>query len=298
MDVYETLLDERRAGRVTALATIVNVIGSIPSSAAAKMLVKEDGSIVGTVGGGPAEAEVMFRAREVIETGKPQMISFRLHENPEFDMGMVCGGSLDIYLEAIVPASTVYIFGGGHVGLKMAEAANLAGFEVVVADDRAAFANPERFPKAKETHTGPFAAIMERLDPGKRALIFIASRCHELDTQILRWAITTPAGYIGMIGSKRKVLTVFETLTAEGVAPERFAHVRAPVGLDIGADTPEEIAISVVAEMIAHVRKADAATPLSRSMRALAERHLASKAAKPSKRERDLSRTTRELESA
>ncbi|WP_237152910.1 XdhC family protein [Oryzibacter oryziterrae] len=275
MDVYEALIEERKAGRASALATIVNVVGSIPGSATAKMLVREDGSIVGTVGGGPAEAEVMLRAREVIESGKPQMISFKLRENPDFDMGMVCGGSLDIYVEAIVPKPVVYVFGGGHVGYVTERAARLAGFDVVVADDRQAFANRERFPDAVDVLSSSFASIMERLTPNSRALIFIASRCHELDAEILKWAVHTPAGYIGMIGSKRKVVTVFNTLTADGVAPDRFDRVRAPVGLDIGADTPEEIAFSVVSEMIAHIRRADAALPLSRSMRALAERSAA-----------------------
>lgn len=272
MDIYEELIREREDGRPCAIATIVNVVGSIPSYASAKMLVRENGTIVGTVGGGPAEAEVIREAAEVIATGHPKMLSFGLHDNPEMDSGMVCGGSLDVFVEAIRPAPVLYLFGAGHVGVVTARAARLAGLEVVVIDDRAEFACAERFPNVQAIHVGEFEAVMERLSPNRRALIFIATRCHEIDGRVLRWAVGTPAGYVGMIGSKRKVVTVFDRLVAEGLSPEAFARVHAPVGLDIGADTPEEIAISVAAEMVAHVRGAAAVRPLVRTMTAFVDR--------------------------
>lgn len=271
MDVYEELIRERAAGRSCALATIVNVVGSIPSYNSAKMLVKADGAIVGTIGGGPAEAEVLQVALQVIKGGKPRMISFHLHERPEVDSGMVCGGSLDVYVEPIRPAPVAYLFGAGHVGVVTARAARLAGFEIEIADDRASFANAQRFPEARAIHVGPMAEVMAGMHPNDQALIFIATRCHEMDGEVLTWACGTPAGYVGMIGSRRKVLTVFNRLKADGVAPERLARVHAPVGLAIGAETPEEIAISVVAEMIAHVRGAAAQVPaLSRPAEAAA----------------------------
>lgn len=265
MDVYEELVRERASGRSCALATIVNVVGSIPSYHAAKMLVRSDGSIVGTIGGGPAEAEVIQVARQVLKGGKPRMISFHLHERPELDSGMVCGGSLDVFIEPIRPMPVAYLFGAGHVGVMTARAARLAGFDIEVIDDRASFANAERFPDARAVHVGPMAEVTARLQPNDQALIFIATRCHEMDGEVLQWAVGTPAGYVGMIGSKRKVLTVFNHLRAEGVTAEQLARVRAPVGLDIGSETPEEIAISVVAEMIAHVRGAEVASALSHS---------------------------------
>lgn len=264
MDVYEELIRERDAGRACVLATIVNVVGSIPSYNSAKMLVRGDGSIVGTIGGGPAEAEVIQVARQLLKNGKPRMISFHLHERPDMDSGMVCGGSLDVFVEPIRPAPVAYLFGAGHVGMVTARAARLAGFEIEVIDDRAGFVNVERFPGARALHVGPMAEVTAALAPNKQALIFIATRCHEMDGEVLKWAVGTPAGYVGMIGSKRKVLTVFNHLKAEGVAAERLAEVHAPVGLAIGAETPEEIAISVVAEMIAHVRGAAAVPALSR----------------------------------
>jgi xanthine dehydrogenase accessory factor len=272
MDVYEELVRERKAGRPCALATIVNAVGSIPSHASAKMLVRADGSIAGTVGGGVAEAEVIIAAREVIETGKPLMKSFNLHDNPQLDSGMVCGGSLEVFIEAIQPVPVLYIFGAGHVGVVTARAARLVGLDVEVIDDRPEFANQERFPDVQAIHARNFDDVMAGLCPNARALIFIATRCHELDGRVLRWAIDTPAEYIGMIGSKRKIMTVYQKLVGDGADTEKFAKVHAPVGLDIGANTPEEIAISVVAEFVAHIRKADSVRPLMRNMGEIARR--------------------------
>lgn len=272
MDVYEDLIREKHEGRACAMATIVAFKGSIPSHENAKMIVHEDGSIVGTVGGGPAEAEVILAARDVIAKGKPAMISFSLHDNPKLDTGMVCGGSLDVYVEPICPAPVMYVFGAGHVGLVTARAARAAGWDTVVADDRPEFANAERFPTASAIHAESFETAMAALKPNARSAIFIATRCHELDGQILRWAVDTPAGYIGMIGSKRKVLTVFAKLQSDGVPAEAFERVHAPVGLDIGAETPEEIAVSVTAELIAWRRGASSVLPIMRNMRTLADR--------------------------
>ncbi len=266
MDVYEELVRERGEGRSCALATIVNAVGSIPSYATAKMLVREDGSIAGTIGGGVPEAEVIEEAKEVLASGKPKMVSFNLHGNPKLDTGMVCGGNLDVFIEPIVPAPVLYVFGAGHVGVLTARAASLAGLEVEVIDDRPEFATKERFPDARKVHAEDFGLAMTRLRPNSHSLIFIATRCHEIDGFILRWAVDKPASYIGMIGSKRKVITVFNELLAQGVAPEQFDRVHAPVGLDIGATTPEEIAIAVAAEMIACIRNAAAARPLMRNM--------------------------------
>ena len=270
MDVYEALIEERNAGRSCALATIVNVVGSIPSHAMAKMLVRKDASIAGTVGGGAAEAEVIREALEVITSGKPRMINFKLHENPHLDVGMVCGGTLDVFIEPIVPAPVAYIFGAGHVGLVTAQIARIAGFEVEVIDDRAEFVTPERFPAARALHARPWEETFAALRPGASAFIFIATRGHLIDAQVLRWAVDTPATYIGMIGSKRKVLTTAERMKAEGVSDEQINRVHAPVGLAIGAETPEEIAVSVVAEMVAHRRNAEAARALMCSMGSVA----------------------------
>jgi len=259
MDIYEEIVRLRQAGRKCALATIVNSQGSIPSFDCAKMLVRDDGSIVGTIGGGGAEFEVIQAAREVIETEKPAMVSFNLNKRPGIDAGMVCGGSLDIYVEPIVVAPHVYIFGAGHVGLSTYRAARLAGFEVSIVDERPEFANRERFPEAAEIVVADYEAAAARLKPSANAYILIFTPGHQTDMRVLRWAVTTPARYVGMMGSKRKVTGIFHELQKEGIPAERFERVHAPIGLDIGAQPPEEIAISVVAEMIAIRRHSTAA---------------------------------------
>ncbi len=270
MDVYEELIRERDAGRSCALAVIVNASGSIPSYETAKMLVREDGSIVGTVGGGAGEAAVIREAKEALASGRPKLIAFDLHENPRMDLGMVCGGSLNVFIEAIRPAPVAYLFGAGHVGCLTAQAAKLARIQVEVIDDRPEFANKERFPDARAIHAGETEATLAALKPNSHALIFIATRGHASDARALRWAVDTPAAYIGLIGSRRKVQFVYSKLKLDGVSDEQFARVHAPVGLDIGAETPEEIAISVVAEMVATIRKSDAARPAMRNMREVA----------------------------
>jgi xanthine dehydrogenase accessory factor len=270
MDVFKELIKEREEGRPCALATIVNAQGSIPASNTAKMLVREDGTIAGTVGGGLAEGKVITEALAIMKAGKPRMISFNLHDNPLLDSGMICGGSLDVFVEPYLPAISLYLFGGGHVGLVTAEFAHRIGYEVEIIDDRPEFANTERFPWARKVHAGPWSKMMAGLRPDSRSLIFIATHGHVFDAEVLTWAVTTSAGYIGMIGSKRKIQTVRSKLVAAGTPATRLDRVHAPVGLDIGADTPEEIAVSVLGEMIAHVRGGRALETASRTLADLA----------------------------
>ncbi|WP_051229222.1 XdhC family protein [Paludibacterium yongneupense] len=261
MDIYEEIVRLRQEGRNGALATIVNTQGSIPSYTSAKMLVRDDGSIAGTVGGGGAELEAIRVAAEVIEQEKPRTISFDLNKQPGLDAGMVCGGSLEIYIEPLVAAPKLYIFGAGHTGLATYRVAQPLGFDVVVIDERVAFANRERFPDAVGIVTDELDAAMAHLTIKANSYIFIVTTGHQIDMRILRWATGTQARYIGMIGSRRKVTGIFHELQKEGIPAERFHNVHAPVGLDIGAQTPEEIAISVMAEMIACRRGSEASLP-------------------------------------
>ncbi len=271
MDIYEEIVRLRREGRKGALATIVNVRGSIPSFETAKMLVRDDGSIAGTIGGGCVEAEVWQAAREVMEDTKPRTLSFNLNQNPKYDTGLVCGGTLEVFIEPVLPVSLLYLFGAGHVALNVYKVARVAGFDVVVVDDREAYANRERFPEARDIVAEDFERATAQLAPGESAFIVIVTRGHRDDMRVLRWAVNTPAAYIGMIGSKRKVLTIYRELEKEGIAPEKFDRVHAPIGLDIGAVTPEEIAVAVVAEMIAFRRHAESALPHMRYLRKAAE---------------------------
>jgi xanthine dehydrogenase accessory factor len=261
VDIYEEIVRLRHEGRRGAVATIVNVRGSIPSFETAKMLVRDDGSIAGTVGGGCVEAEVWQAAREVMESEKPRTVTFNLNHNPKYDTGLVCGGTLDIFIEPVLPPALLHIFGAGHVALNLYRAARNAGFEVTVVDDRDTYANRERFPEAKEVIAEDYERAMARLAPNKTSYIVIVTRGHKDDMRVLRWAVQTQARYIGMIGSKRKTITIFRELTNEGLPEQLFERVHAPVGLDIGAITPEEIAIAITAELIAVRRGVERGLP-------------------------------------
>ena len=261
MDIYEQIVELRREGRRGAVATIVNVRGSIPSFQTAKMLVRDDGSIVGTIGGGCVEADVWQAAREVMESEKPRTLKFDLNQNPKYDTGLVCGGTLEVFVEPVLPPALLYVFGAGHVAFNLCTAAANAGFDVIVTDDRSSYATKERFPAAREVHALDFDEATKKLDPNESSYIVIVTRGHRDDMRLLRWAVQTRARYVGMIGSKRKVIEIFKTLQSEGLSAQLFERVHAPVGLDIGAVTPEEIAVAITAELIAIRRHATVSLP-------------------------------------
>jgi xanthine dehydrogenase accessory factor len=261
VDIYEEIVRLRQQGRRGAVATIVNVRGSIPSFETAKMLVRDDGSIMGTVGGGCVEAEVWQAAREVMESEKPRTLTFNLNQNPKYDTGLVCGGTLDIFVEPVLPPASLYIFGAGHVALGLYRTAGHAGFDVTVIDDRESYANRERFPEAKDLIAADYEQAMARLTPNETSYIVIVTRGHRDDMRVLRWAVQTQARYVGMIGSKRKTITIFRELVKEGIPGQLFERVHAPVGLDIGAITPEEIAVAITAELIAARRRVERPLP-------------------------------------
>ncbi|MBI3645887.1 MAG: XdhC family protein [Acidobacteriales bacterium] len=255
MDIFEEIIRLRREGKRAALATIVHTNGSIPSYESSRMLVREDGSIAGTIGGGCVEAEVWAAAKEVIKIEAPRKMVFNLNNEASYDNGLICGGTLEIFVEPILPQPMLYIFGGGHVSIALASAASTAGFGIGVVDDRETFANAQRFPMAREIYTS-YEDAFEKIQPNASTYMVIVTRGHRDDLRVLGWAVKTDARYIGMIGSKRKVLSVYKALEKEGIAPEKFERVHAPVGLEIGALTPEEIAVSIAAELIAIRRNA------------------------------------------
>ncbi|SRR5579884_700710 len=258
MDIYDEIVRLRKLGQKCALATIVQVRGSIPSFESAKLLVREDGSMMGTVGGGCVEAEVWNAAREVLDTEKPKNLSFSLGEDAAYDQGLICGGQLSIFVEPVIPQPQAFIFGGGHVSKSISKVATLAGFSTIIVDNREAFANPERFPEAEATYAEEYEDVFPKLPVTSSSYLIIVTRGHRDDMRVLRWAVTTPAKYIAMIGSKRKTISVIHELEKEGFSRGAFERIFAPMGLEIGAQSPEEIAISVVAEMIAVRRAPDA----------------------------------------
>jgi xanthine dehydrogenase accessory factor len=258
MDLFEEIVRMRRAGQRGALATIVHTDGSIPSYESSRMLVREDGSTLGTVGGGCVEADVWAAAKEVMQKEAPRKLVFHLNNEATYDNGLICGGTVEVFVEPILPQPVVVLFGGGHVSTAVAKAAQAAGFGVSVVDDREAFANAQRFPMAQEIFTN-YDAAFEKLRPIGSTYLVIVTRGHKEDMRVLAWAVRTPARYVGMIGSKRKVLSVYKALEKEGYRMTEFERVYAPMGLDIGALSPEEIALSIVAELVAVRRNAESA---------------------------------------
>jgi xanthine dehydrogenase accessory factor len=258
MDLFEEIVRMRKAGMRGALATIVHTNGSIPSYESSRMLVRDDGSIVGTIGGGCVEADVWAAAKEAMEKETPRKMVFALNNEASYDNGLICGGTLEVFVEPILPQPVAYIFGGGHVSMALAKSASAAGFGIVVIDDREQFANKERFPMAQELYTS-YEDAFARLAPNAASYLVIVTRGHRDDMRVLAWAVRTQARYVGMIGSRRKVISVYQALEKEGHAPEEFSRVYAPMGLEIGALSPEEIAISITAELVAVRRNAGSA---------------------------------------
>jgi len=259
MDLLEEVVRLRREGRKCALATIVEVNGSIPSYESAKILVRDDGTMAGTIGGGCVEADVWAAAREALETEKPRRMKFNLGQDAAYDNGLICGGQLEVYIEPLLPQPKAFIFGAGHISKSLCQVAALAGFSTAVIDNRESFANRERFPLADEVYAEEYEDVFPRLGVNSSSYLIIVTRGHRDDMRVLRWAVTTGARYIAMIGSKRKTIAVVKELEKEGIPREAFERLYAPMGLDIGAITPEEIAIAVAAEMIAVRRNPESA---------------------------------------
>jgi xanthine dehydrogenase accessory factor len=250
LDIYEEIIRIQRSGGRAALATIVSRKGAAPRKDTAKMLVREDGSMLGSIGGGCVDGEVWQEAMDAIRDGAPRLVNYRLTEKDMAESGLICGGVLDVFIEPITAAPVVHIFGAGHIAQPLSRMAKIAGFGVVVVDDRPTFANTERFPDADSVYSEGFDEAFADLQVNKNSFIVIVTRGHLHDQHVLKWALGTDARYIGMIGSKRKIKTVYKNLQEEGVPEGEFKRVRAPIGMNIGAETPEEIAVSILAEMV------------------------------------------------
>ncbi len=251
MDIYDEIVRLRKLGQKCAIATIVEVNGSIPSYQSAKLLVREDGSMLGTIGGGCVEAEVWNAAREVMQLERSRNLSFNLGHDAAYDNGLICGGQLDVFVEPVIPQPRALIFGAGHISKSLCHLSAVAGFDVTVVDNRESYANSERFPEAGAVFADEYEDAFPKLAVNETTYIVIVTRGHRDDMRVLRWAIDQPARYIAMVGSRRKVIGVVKEFEREGVPRAAFERIFAPMGFDIGAVSPEEIAVSVVAEMIA-----------------------------------------------
>src|SRR4030066_1065991 len=251
MDIYEEILRLKREGRSSAIATIVQCVGSSPQKEGAKMLVRDDGSILGTLGGGCIEGDVIQASRQAMKDGFPLTIAFELTEKHG---GLVCGGKVVVYIEPVIPDPHIIILGAGHVGKALAKAARFSGFRVTVVDDREQFANRDNIPDANEFVITDFESVFSNVPVDTNSYLVIATRGHNHDLDALKAALRTGAEYIGLLGSKRKKALLFKTLKGEGFSQTNFDRIITPIGLSIGSVTPEEIAISIMAKIIKHRR--------------------------------------------
>ncbi len=347
-DIYTKIVELLKKNRFSVLATMIRQTGAAPRHAGTKFLIMEDGSFVGTIGGGLLEAQVLEGAKKVLKTRTPLRLNFILKGKDVEKTDMICGGDAEVFLEPISPENPnhldifkmamdvnrrggagvvatmvnenqwraghipkmfmdpdgerigalsgikepedalreelkqamtrgepniiichddegnelelfveplasepiLYVFGGGHVSLQIVPLAARVGFKVVVVDDRAEFADPDNFPEAWKVHQYPFEGVLDKFPVDESSYFVIVTRGHIHDKTVLSQALRTPAKYVGMIGSRRKRNMIFDALLKQGFTKADIGRVHAPIGLDIGAETPEEIAVSIVAELI------------------------------------------------
>lgn len=252
--VFREAADAVAARRPFALCTVVATRGSAPQQVGARMVVYPDGELVGTVGGGRIEWTVIQEARRLLaESGASSLLDVNLTE-----LGMSCGGHMTVFVDVLLPRERVIIFGAGHVSRALAPAAAALGFHVVVVDDRPEWADPAAFPAGVEVVARPFAEFLDGFGPGPEDYAVIVTRGHEHDEAVLRRLLSAPLRYLGMMGSRRKVLLIRKRLQDEGAPPDQLDRVDAPIGLEIGAVTPAELAVSICGALVARRRGADA----------------------------------------
>jgi len=252
MDIFEEIVRLKKLGRPSALATIVECKGSSPQKQGAKMLVRDDGTTLGTLGGGCVEADVVQYGLMALKDGEPRTIPFDLTEK---DGGLVCGGSLLVYIEPVLVDPRLVILGAGHVGKAVARLARFSGFRVTVADDRAEHANRDSVPDAHEIVVHEFTTVFDRVPVDRGTFVVIATRGHNHDLDAVKAALGTDAGYIGLLGSKRKKGLLLNAMRDAGFSQADISRIIIPVGLPIGSVTPEEIAVSIMAQIIQHRRE-------------------------------------------
>lgn len=257
---YAAIAEALRDGERIALATVVDVQGSAPRAPGAQILVWESGRTLGTLGGGSLEASAVHDAQAALAAGHSSLREYSLHKEDPAGVG-VCGGRVQVFTHVLQPPERVVIAGAGHVAEPLARVAAQAGFRVLVADDRPEFLTAERFPNA-ETQVISFPKLRSRVPVDSHTSVVIVTRSHEHDEVVLRQFLDQPLAYLGLMGSQTKVRQMFRRLRDEGYSAEQLERVRAPIGLDIGAETPAELAVSIVAELV-QARRGGSGLPLS-----------------------------------
>jgi xanthine dehydrogenase accessory factor len=248
--VFAAALRALERGEEAAMVTIVSTQGSTPQRVGARMLVFADGRTVGTIGGGCYENDAARKARDSLRTRKAGIARYDLSDALAEENGLICGGRMEVFIEPLDPSPLLVVVGAGHVSQHVAGMAAVVGFRVQVLDDREAFANRDRFPTADEVTVAEIAGFLAGADLPAAAYVVVVTRGHAHDLAAMRALAGRPLRYVGMIGSRAKVARIFDALAAEGAPAEWLRLVRAPVGLQIGAVTPEEIAVSIVAELV------------------------------------------------
>ena len=247
--LIEELLAAQRRGEAVVLATIVRARGSVPRHTGSKMLVYEDGRIRGTIGGGEMESRVIAEAQAALQDTRPRLLPYSLVDPTRGDPG-VCGGEMEIYLEPYLPPATVFVIGAGHVGQAVADLAHWLGYRVAVHDDRAELANEETIPHAEVHLSGDIAQALIEQPITRNTFIILTTRNVMVDRQILPRLVDTPAPYIGVIGSRKRWEHTKKLLLEDGLTEEQLSQFHSPIGLELKAETPEEIAVSIMAEII------------------------------------------------
>jgi xanthine dehydrogenase accessory factor len=249
VSIYQHIAEIEKNNEAAVLCTIVRSQGSTPRRAASKMLVYPDGRTVGTVGGGEVEHRVTSEALKALETGQPTYLEYSMADPSRGDPG-VCGGKVEVYVEPILPKPVLVVIGGGHVGKALTHLAKWLGFWVAVNDDRAEFCNPESVPEADAYFPVPMGELADRLAITPWTYLVLTTRGVNVDIEGLPGLLNTKAAYIGVIGSRRRWTITRNQLKDRGVSEAQLNRVSSPIGLELNAETPEEIAVSIMAEII------------------------------------------------
>jgi xanthine dehydrogenase accessory factor len=265
-ELFEAIVAARRGGVNVVLATVVRTQGSVPRRAGAKMLVYPDGHFLGTIGGGEMESRVLEAVPRLLRNGQPDILHYELADPTRGDPG-VCGGQVDIFMEPILPQPTVLVIGCGHVGQAVADLAHWLGFRVVVSDDRAELCSPEAIPQADEHLVLPPDRVAEQAPLHSRTYVAVVTRGVPFDVALLPALLESAVPYIGVIGSRRRWETARKELRAQGVDDEALSRVHSPIGLELGAETPREIAVSILAQIVA-VQRGSGEAPMEENVAA------------------------------
>jgi len=255
-EILKEAFERMDKGETITLVTVVEAKGSTPREVGTKMLVNKNGLVAGTIGGGRTEAKVIEEAKQALKEGKGKLLIYHLtKEQAALDEGAICGGEMKVFIDILQPKEEVLIFGAGHIAICVSKLAKMVGFKVTIIDDREEFANKDRFPEADEIVTEDIERALTHIKITPSTYIIIVTRGHLQDQEVLASVIKSKAAYLGMIGSRKKNATIFQQLTEKGIFQEELNKVHAPIGIEIKAQTPEEIAISIIAEIIQVKRK-------------------------------------------